>query len=490
MAVARAQRVREAEQRLRRAWATTASDASRPDWVGTPAAALAERRLLGEVPPSAACQRAAALLANARAAVQRAARSADATVVSPRVLSARAVRRSGAGSQPAALPAPAAAPGSLVPRSPAAQPTPSAPEATALVPTPQPAEPLRADTASGELVGVHLFAGSGGLAHAARCVCPEAALYCEIDSQSQQLLRLAMAAGHIPEAPVWGDIRTLLASPSARLLGGRQLWTVSYPCQGNSACGLHQGLEHEETALLHVLLDAITACKPHFALLENVPGAIGNGQLELVELRLSRWYDISFGTFSAPPLGGLVVRNRMFILLSRKGHTLPALPSGCLNALLCSMGPEPARCVNPALGAVRAGQRIAGDCVHLGTVLQALMVLSDQTYDPPPPPKTVRLVMDPRACDGLRKKRGRRSRATMKMVTAPVVCYHWPAPRARGGWGVYSGGFTSRGLRDLATAVRYEVGTPNEQRLWHVNPAWVAWLLCYPPAYSELFSRV
>ena len=123
--------------------------------------------------------------------------------------------------------------------------------------------------------------------------------------------------------------------------------------------------------------------------------------------------------------------------------------------------------------------------MHLGTMLRSIYELSGTAYDALPPLTPLRLVFDPNACDGLEPNK--KSKARTPLIGRLKRASRWPAPRSRGGWCPYVGGFTARGLRDIGTCVKYEVSTPRRMRLWPVSPQWAAWLMGFPPAYAKLF---
>jgi hypothetical protein len=121
-------------------------------------------------------------------------------------------------------------------------------------------------------------------------------------------------------------------------------------------------------------------------------------------------------------------------------------------------------------------------------MLRAVYELSGTPYDALELPPRLRLVFDPRACEGL--ERGRSSKAKTRKMTRVVRACRWPAPRSTGGWGAYVAGFTTRGLHDIGTCVKYEQSTPRHMRLWSVSPQWAAWLMGFPPAYTDAFLAI
>ena len=212
---------------------------------------------------------------------------------------------------------------------------------------------VRLATAAKPIMGFHLFAGTGAWAHALMPLMQRCFGYCEIKEQSKEVLRMAMAAGLIPEGQIFPDIELLWQDREfQRAMYAAQceydmFWTGSWPCKGGSCVGLHTGIDHSETALLIPFVEGITRFRPSFVALECVPPAANDeDQLGYIIEKLGTRYKIGWQTFKAEHLGAGIERNRLFVFLERKDCKLPRLPPHCLNDLLRSVGPEPPRCVD------------------------------------------------------------------------------------------------------------------------------------------------
>ena len=208
-------------------------------------------------------------------------------------------------------------------------------------------------SAAKPIMGFHLFAGTGAWAHALMPLMQHCFGYCEIQEQSQEVLRMAMAAGLIPAGQIFPDIELLWKDREfQRAMYAAQceynmFWTGSWPCKGASCVGLHTGIDHSETALLIPFVEGITRFRPSFVALECVPPAANDeDQLGYIIEKLGTRYKIGWQTFKAEHLGAGIERNRLFVFLERKDCKLPRLPPHCLNDLLRSVGPEPPRCVD------------------------------------------------------------------------------------------------------------------------------------------------
>ena len=70
-----------------------------------------------------------------------------------------------------------------------------------------------------------------------------------------------------------------------------------------------------------------------------------------------------------------------------------------------------------------------------------------------------------------------------KVLTHDVVRYRWCTPRASGGNSA-TRNMTSRGIRDIASQLRFEVNTKG--RYMHHNPDWLDWLMGLPVGWTDV----
>jgi DNA (cytosine-5)-methyltransferase 1 len=167
------------------------------------------------------------------------------------------------------------------------------------------------------LNGLDLFSGIGGLSIAlGEWVRPIA--YCENDCYAQGVLLSRMAAGDIPRAPIWDDVRTLKGQdlPQIDILYG------GFPCQDISVAGNGKGLEGERSGLFFEIVRLAQEIRPKFLFLENSP-AIRTRGLDRVGKELARLgYDCRWGIVSAEEMGAPHERARWFLLAYSLGQQL------------------------------------------------------------------------------------------------------------------------------------------------------------------------
>jgi DNA (cytosine-5)-methyltransferase 1 len=183
------------------------------------------------------------------------------------------------------------------------------------------------------LNGLDLFSGIGGLALALDAwVRPLA--YCEIDPYCQGVLLSRMASGHLTQAPIWDDIRTLLPGgnfPSIDVLYG------GFPCQDISIAGNGAGLAGERSGLFSEIVRLGRDLRPRFIFLENVPAITTRGGHDVVGAFTAMGYDCRWCVISAASVGAPHLRERWFLLARAHGD----------NGGIQSKPREPKKTINP-----------------------------------------------------------------------------------------------------------------------------------------------
>jgi DNA (cytosine-5)-methyltransferase 1 len=164
------------------------------------------------------------------------------------------------------------------------------------------------------LNGLSLFSGIGGLDVAlSEWVRPIA--YCEIDPCCQAVLLSRMADRSIAFAPIWDDIRTF---PHKQFKKQLDIIYAGFPCQDLSVAGLRKGLEGERSGLFFEIVRLAKEIKPKFLFLENVPGILTKGGLQVVREVTEMGYDCRWCVISAASLGAPHKRERWFLLAHAK----------------------------------------------------------------------------------------------------------------------------------------------------------------------------
>lgn len=335
---------------------------------------------------------------------------------------------------------------------------------------------------------IDLFSGLGGNAYAfAGFATP--VLYCEVDGSAVNLLKMAMASGYIATAPVHGDVRTITKSPHyAQAKAQRPLMvTGSWPCQGNSTLGKRQGMDDPRSGLLRELCEVITDAEPEFFFTENVPAAASNGSYDHMRSVLEGAYDIACTYVMASDLGFAHERKRFFCLGVRRKGGAEALRSLRIEPLtrLLPAAVEPPRTVRLRPAGLYERLHALGNAVVPAASYYAFLTIADLPVEglPDQPPQRPQLVFDPAAYTPPATVQVDPRRQTAEVLTEPKFASRWSTPRAGAATACHR--LTTRAVRDLASQVRFERGTPDEARGWYINPDWVAHLMGFPAGYAR-----
>lgn len=159
-----------------------------------------------------------------------------------------------------------------------------------------------------------LFSGIGGLDLGLERANMKVIWQSEIDPYACRVLKK-----HWPEVPNYGDIKLIDWSQVERpsvICGG-------YPCQPFSLAGKRKGAE-DERHLWPWVLESISALRPDYAILENVPGHITLGLSTVLGDLAAIGYDAEWHLVRASSIGGSHRRERLFIVAypdhSRRDH--------------------------------------------------------------------------------------------------------------------------------------------------------------------------
>lgn len=157
--------------------------------------------------------------------------------------------------------------------------------------------------------GLDLFSGIGGISYAlSDWVKPVA--YCEIEPYCQSVLLQRMRERHLPQAPIWDDVRTLPANELPPI----DIITAGFPCQDISIAGNGKGLDGEHSGLFFEIIKLASLLRPSFMFLENVPAILHRGGKQVVGELAKHGYDCRWTVISASSVGALHQRKRWFAL--------------------------------------------------------------------------------------------------------------------------------------------------------------------------------
>lgn len=158
---------------------------------------------------------------------------------------------------------------------------------------------------------LHLFAGAGGgilggmlLGHTPVCAV-------EIESYQRAILLQRQRDGILPAFPIWDDVTTFDGRPWKGLV---DVVCGGFPCQDISSAGGGKGLSGERSGLWAEFARIIGEVRPRYVFVENSPMLSSRG-LDCVLGDLScLGFNAEWGTVSAHQVGGLINRDRIWIV--------------------------------------------------------------------------------------------------------------------------------------------------------------------------------
>lgn len=157
------------------------------------------------------------------------------------------------------------------------------------------------------------FAGIGGFDLGFERVGMEIVFQCEKQKFARKVLKK-----HWPTVPLWGDILTLQPND----IPESDLWCGGFPCQDLSLAnqGKRKGLGGSRSGLFFKFAELISAKRPKWVIIENVPGLLNSNQGQdfkvLLETMDELRYGISWRIFDAKYFGTPQRRRRVFIVAS------------------------------------------------------------------------------------------------------------------------------------------------------------------------------
>lgn len=168
------------------------------------------------------------------------------------------------------------------------------------------------------MIGLDLFSGIGGISLALKPYV-RTRVYCEIEPYCQSVLLQRMQEGHLCQAPIWDDIRTLTAKGVAEVIEDDiDIIFGGFPCQDISVAGAGKGLAGERSGLFFEVARLCSEIRPTFVFLENVPAITVRGGLDVVGTLTKMGYDCRWCIISAASVGAMHKRERWFLLAHSK----------------------------------------------------------------------------------------------------------------------------------------------------------------------------
>jgi DNA (cytosine-5)-methyltransferase 1 len=164
-----------------------------------------------------------------------------------------------------------------------------------------------------------LFSGAGGGLLGSLLLGWQPIGYVEFNDYCQRVIAQRIADGILPNAPIFGDIRSFVSEGYAAAYTGLvDVISGGFPCQPFSVAGKRAGADDARN-MWPATIAAIRIIRPTFCFLENVPGLVSSGYFNTVIGDLTEsGYDCRWRVLSAAEVGAPHKRDRLWIM----GHSV------------------------------------------------------------------------------------------------------------------------------------------------------------------------
>jgi DNA-cytosine methyltransferase len=340
---------------------------------------------------------------------------------------------------------------------------------------------------------IDLFTGIGGISYSLRDLLDVKA-YCEINPNSQKVLKCRMSSEHIQSAPIINDVKDYNNILKVTCNQTIDLLISSSSCIGFSIAGSREGLENNDTKLMHDSLNLIRRIKPKMIFMENVPGIIHLNKGRDLDFLLNTLkklnYSIKWEVHSASDIGAWHIRKRWFCLCVHESYKLKDISNYKLpryqhwnSDILYSVKKSKLRSNGDNDRLRLLGNSVVPDCVR--TAFFSLYSKFAKTiffpFSTGLVKKEINIIIDP-CKQGIEKSEKKRNR-TSKLITSEKVLKFYPTPRCKN----ISASciLTERCSKDLGTIVKFEKN--NEwYKNYCVNPIFVEILMGFPLNYTYI----
>jgi DNA (cytosine-5)-methyltransferase 1 len=139
--------------------------------------------------------------------------------------------------------------------------------------------------------------------------------YVEWDDYCQRVIAARIKDGILPDAPIFGNIKTFISDGYAASYQGLvDVITGGFPCQDISCAGSGKGLNGERSGLWKEMAEVVRQVKPRYVFVENSPMLTIRGLGTVLRDLASMGYDARWGVLSAKDIGADHERKRIWIL--------------------------------------------------------------------------------------------------------------------------------------------------------------------------------
>jgi DNA (cytosine-5)-methyltransferase 1 len=160
-----------------------------------------------------------------------------------------------------------------------------------------------------------LFSGAGGGLLGSLLLGWQPIGYVEFNDYCQRVIAQRIKDGILPNAPIFGDIRTFISEGYAAAYTGLvDVISSGFPCQPFSVAGKRAGADDPRN-MWPATIATVRAVRPRYCFFENVPGLLARGYFERILCDLTEsGYSVRWRCLSAAEVGASHRRNRLWIV--------------------------------------------------------------------------------------------------------------------------------------------------------------------------------
>jgi DNA (cytosine-5)-methyltransferase 1 len=166
-----------------------------------------------------------------------------------------------------------------------------------------------------------LFSGCGGGLLGSHLLGWNQIGYVEIDDYCQRVIAQRIKDGILPNAPIFGDIRTFISEGyAASYTGLVDVLSGGFPCQPFSLAGKRAGADDARN-MWPATAECVRLIRPRYCYFENVPGLISSGYFGRIVADLAACgYGVRWRVLSAAEVGAPHKRDRLWIVAYSDGR--------------------------------------------------------------------------------------------------------------------------------------------------------------------------
>jgi DNA (cytosine-5)-methyltransferase 1 len=160
-----------------------------------------------------------------------------------------------------------------------------------------------------------LFSGAGGGLLGSLLLGWQPIGYVESNDYCQRVIAQRIADGILPNAPIFGDIRTFVSEGYAAAYTGLvDVISGGFPCQPFSVAGKRAGADDPRN-MWPATAECVRIVRPRYCFFENVPSLLNSGYFGRIVADLAACgYGVRWDMFSACAIGAPHPRERLFIV--------------------------------------------------------------------------------------------------------------------------------------------------------------------------------